>query len=117
MACSGGALRVAAGSSHSIAWAAAKMPPTPNPQPVTYAKTRDPLGAHSLGLYEAEEAAAAKESQKNTKEIPSLAQQVLALEPLGSRQHALSLLLNAAHILQVFTVSKAIIFFFLIKLF
>lgn len=54
-----------------------------------------------IGLYEAEEAAAAKEMPKGGKDLPSLAQQVLALEPLGSRQHALSLLLNAAHILQV----------------
>lgn len=48
--CSGGTLRVAAGSSHSIAWAAAKVPPSPNPQPVNFAKPRDPLGAHSLGI-------------------------------------------------------------------
>lgn len=98
--CAGGILRVAAGSSHSIAWTTAKAPSSSSPQHLPFEKSRDALGAHSLGLYEAEDAALKQNSLKPLKEIPSLAQQVLVLEPLGSRQHALSLLLSAAHILQ-----------------
>ncbi|CAG4926206.1 unnamed protein product [Colias eurytheme] len=94
-----GVQRAAAGSSHSAAWA---LRPdlgadahAPHVTPLPFPTLKDPLGAHSLGLYSEE---------NNVEEAPgprpSLAAAALTLEPPVAVQHALSLILLALHITQ-----------------
>ncbi|CAK1599489.1 unnamed protein product [Parnassius mnemosyne] len=94
-----GVQRAAAGSSHSAAWAlrpaARALPPAPHLAPLPFPTLKDPLGAHSLGLYSEESAIEEPQGPR-----PSLASAALALEPPVAVQHALSLLLLALHITQ-----------------
>ncbi|XP_038209104.1 probable E3 ubiquitin-protein ligase HERC2 [Zerene cesonia] len=94
-----GVQRAAAGSSHSAAWALrpdlSADAHAPHVAPLPFPTLKDPLGAHSLGLYSEE---------NNVEEAPgprpSLAAAALALEPPVAVQHALSLILLALHITQ-----------------
>lgn len=92
--------RVACGSSHSIAWLSPDSQASLKLEPVVFELPKDPLGAHLLGLYtaekEAEEIASKKQSIR-----PSLTNIVMSLESSAAKQHALTHLLNAAHILQL----------------
>ncbi|XP_022131000.2 probable E3 ubiquitin-protein ligase HERC2 [Pieris rapae] len=94
-----GVQRAAAGSSHSAAWAI--RPPlqadvaTPHVAPLPFPSLKDPLGAHSLGLYAEENNIEESQSAR-----PSLAAAALTLEPPVAVQHALSLILLALHITQ-----------------
>ncbi|CAH0722311.1 unnamed protein product, partial [Brenthis ino] len=97
-----GVQRAAAGSSHSAAWAVRPALPRDVPAthvaPLPFPTLKDPLGAHSLGLYSDE---APVEEPQGTR--PSLAASALALEPPVAVQHALSLILLALHITQART--------------
>ncbi|CAH2068345.1 unnamed protein product, partial [Iphiclides podalirius] len=97
-----GVQRAAAGSSHSAAWAlrpaARAAPPAPHLAPLPFPALKDPLGAHSLGLYAEETAIEEPQGPR-----PSLASAALALEPPVAVQHALSLILLALHITQART--------------
>ncbi|XP_045760290.1 probable E3 ubiquitin-protein ligase HERC2 isoform X8 [Maniola jurtina] len=95
-----GVQRAAAGSSHSAAWAlrpAALQPDiqTPHVAPLPFPTLKDPLGAHSLGLYSDEISVEEPQGPR-----PSLAAAALSLEPPVAVQHALSLILLALHITQ-----------------
>nr|XP_026484631.1 probable E3 ubiquitin-protein ligase HERC2 isoform X1 [Vanessa tameamea] len=95
-----GVQRAAAGSSHSAAWAlrpVALQPdvPAPHVAPLPFPTLKDPLGAHSLGLYSDETVVDEPQGPR-----PSLAAAALALEPPVAVQHALSLILLALHISQ-----------------
>ncbi|XP_072935158.1 probable E3 ubiquitin-protein ligase HERC2 [Epargyreus clarus] len=96
-----GVHRAAAGSSHSAAWAlpppaAAHQAPAPPDinRALSFPMPKDPLGAHSLGLYAEEETVEEKILR------PSFAAAAIALEPPVAVQHALSLILLALHITQ-----------------
>ncbi|XP_041973907.1 probable E3 ubiquitin-protein ligase HERC2 [Aricia agestis] len=95
-----GVVRAAAGSSHSAAWATRATRPDPPaaPAPLPFPALRDPLGAHSLGLYSEETVVGEPQGTR-----PSLASAALALEPPVAVQHALSLILLTLHITQART--------------
>ncbi|XP_017138352.1 probable E3 ubiquitin-protein ligase HERC2 [Drosophila miranda] len=94
--------RVACGSSHSIAWGLPNATLEEEKRgPVPFGSPRDPLGGSSLGIYEAEVAAAAGALKQDSKP-PSLTSlsESLALETPAARQAALGHVLRAMSIMQ-----------------
>lgn len=93
--------RVACGSSHSVAWT---LPNNNNEldkkEPVKFETTKDPLGGHSLGLYQSDSETTATPILSSTKKRQSLSESILSLENFGARQAGLSHVLNAMSILQ-----------------
>ncbi|XP_048481969.1 probable E3 ubiquitin-protein ligase HERC2 [Plutella xylostella] len=91
-----GVHRAAAGSSHSAAWSLrAPLEAQPHVAPLPFPALKDPLGAHSLGLYADDNVI-----EDSLGPRPPLAAAALALEPPAAAQHALSLILLVLHITQ-----------------
>ncbi|XP_042876756.1 E3 ubiquitin-protein ligase HERC2-like isoform X6 [Penaeus japonicus] len=96
--------RVACGSSHSVAWTAPDPPLPAATEPVMFTTTKDPLGAHALGVIEplGGDAIANSNAPANSGGSPinpSLSRVVLTLESSAARQAALQHILNALQVM------------------
>lgn len=95
--------RVAAGSSHSVAWS---MPQSEaegdKKEAVPFSVGKDALGGHSLGMYsiDDETTSSPSVSSSSKQQRKSLSDIVLSLESYGARQAALTHILNSTRILQ-----------------
>lgn len=96
--------RVACGSSHSVAWTVPDPPLPAATEPVMFTTTKDPLGAHALGVTEplgvdSGASAGASNCIGGTPANPSLSRVVLSLESSAARQAALQHILNALQVM------------------
>ena len=98
--------RVACGSSHSVAWTVPDPPLPAAMEPVMFTTTKDPLGAHAIGVTDhfgptpdTNDINAILSPKKNKMiGMPSLSRIVLSLDSSATQQAALQHILNALQI-------------------
>ncbi|XP_076028585.1 E3 ubiquitin-protein ligase HERC2 isoform X2 [Oratosquilla oratoria] len=96
--------RVACGSSHSVAWTTPDPPLPAATEPVMFTTTKDPLGAHALGVTEPlgcdqNPSVGSSVSSSLSGQTPSLSRIVLSIESSPLRQAALQHILNALQVM------------------